>query len=330
MVTQARTIDVTVGGPQGRASLVMGSYEPDDQTTGVPAGTSLTTLSGNQVITTPNTTLFRRDITGKVSIRAANVSVLECRVRGTNADTSSTGLIDCTNSACVNAIIEDCTITPDLPGNVHYTGILGHDYIARRNRIYNTCDGFGVFETGAPGTDSLVTIEANSVGPLGWWYPDPDHSDGSHNDCIQLQGGIGTIVRWNRLYGYQSMEVGDAITYGGREDPRFDPIGNAGNPTQTQTMSGVMMNANVGDPYDVEIYENWVYGGEFGLNISDDNLGVPGQTVAYVKRNRFDRGQWFVGFPIIYEASATFVIPASGVDKNYYMDNGAAVTLHTG
>jgi hypothetical protein len=89
-----------------------------------------------------------------------------------------------------------------------------------------------------------------------------------------------------------------------------------------------MMNANVGDPYDVEFYENWLYGGEVSVNVSDDNLGVTGQTIAAIKRNRFDRDQYLV--PLLYQSTATWDIPASGDDKNYYMDNGAAIPLQTG
>jgi hypothetical protein len=314
-----RTISVRVGSTQDRSSLTPGSYEPDDSTTGVPSGVSLTSLAGNQVITTPGTTLYRRDITGTVDVRTYDVTIRECLIRGDGVTGTSRGLVNATNSACVNLLVEDCSLIADPPSSYNFTGILGHDYTARRNRIKDTCDGFGVFETGAPGTASLVTIEANYTGPLGWWRAgvDGNHADGSHNDSVQLQGGIGTVVRYNRFHGFNSLTVGNGATDGGRAG--LD---------QTQCLSNLMMNANVGDPYDVEFYENWLYGGEVSVNVSDDNLGVTGQTIAAIKRNRFDRDQYLV--PLLYQSTATWDIPASGDDKNYYMDNGAAIPLQTG
>jgi len=311
---------VLLSGQLDRNTLALGSYEPDDARTGVPSGTTLTPVSGNQIVTTPGTVLQDLDITGYVDVRTSNVTIRRCRIRGDVTASSHYGLVHCPSGNVTNLLIEDCTLAGEASTvGFWINGVHGHDYTARRNRIYNVIDGLGVFNTVTPGAPSNVVAEGNYVGPLLYWLNQPDHTDGSHNDGIQIHGGVGTIVRYNKFWAFNATDLADGAGGG--------PNG----PTQTQSLSCVMLNSNTGDPYDVEIYENWCYGGSVGFNFSDDALGAPGETVAIAHRNRFKQGtQWFTAVPILYEATATFDLGAGTVDKNYWMDSGLEVPLNTG
>lgn len=312
---------VSFVGQIDRDALVMGSYEPDDARTGVPSGTTLTSVSGNQVITAANTVLQDLDITGRVEVRAANVTIRRCRIRGDNSIGSSYGLVHCSSGSVANLLIEDSTIACDSSTVSQWaTGVLGHDYTIRRCRVYNVEDGIGIFNVASPGSPSNVIMEANYVGPLLWFAVDAEQIDGSHDDPIQMQGGVGTIIRWNKLWGFMSTELGEGAQ-GGRNGP-----------TQTQSISCIMMNSTIGDPFDVEIYENWVYGGEVGFNFTDNNLSVPGETTAIVHRNRFKQNTQYYSFDpdignggIWYVNNATWDFDFGGPNKNIWMDSGLEV-----
>lgn len=307
-------------GQTDRESLVLGSYEPDVARTGVPSGTTLTPVSGNQIITTPGTVLQDLDITGRVEIRAANVTIRRCRIRGDPTITSSYGLVHCTSGSASNVLVEDCTLACDSSTVSQWPdGILGHDYHARRCRIYDVEDGCGVFNVANPGDPSGVVVEGCYMGPLLRYATDAEQSDGSHDDVIQMQGGAGTILRYNKFWGYMSTTLADGAL-GGRQSP-----------SQTQSVSCIMMNSTIGDPFDVEIYENWFYGGEVGLNLTDPALGVAGETTAIVHRNRFARHTtWFDDVPVLYLAAATWDFGAGTVDKNYWLGTSTEIPYQAG
>jgi hypothetical protein len=316
-----RTLHVRIGASQGRDTLVMGSYEPDENTTGVPAGTSLTNLTGNQIITTPGTTLFRRNITGYVDVRAADVTIKECRIWGDPSNSTNHGLITARHADCINLVIEDNTIDPGSSGTFWMTGIIGHDFTSRRNRIKNVVDPIGIYNDQAPGSNSNVLVEADFLGPCAWFTtpPDTNQVDGSHNDVIQIQGGVGTEIRYSKLWGKQSTEVGNGAS-GGRQGA-----------TQTQSLSCIQFNDNVGDPYDVYVHDNWLYGGEISVNGSDSSMTAPvGEVVATFYRNRFDRSQWFYpqNVQLYLLDAAEWDTGAGTANKNYFMDNGQEVTVN--
>ena len=59
---------------------------PDATNTGVPAGTKLTVVTGNQVYSTPGQVISGMDIRGCVSIRADNVTIKNSRITCTTSD----------------------------------------------------------------------------------------------------------------------------------------------------------------------------------------------------------------------------------------------------
>ena len=299
----ARSISLFLGpvagaGAPDRGSLQIGAYEPDSATTGVLPGTVLTPLSGNQIISTNNVTLLDRDISGIVEVRAANVTIQNCRIRGDATRTTNHGLILATHANCVNLQVVDCTIAPDT-STVWQTGILGHDYTALRNDIYFVIDGCGVYNTNNPGAATNVVIDQNYFHDFPWFSVDPNHADGSHNDCVQIQGGSGCTVRGNSMNGYFTLMAG-----------RGDGGPKRYGPTQTQTTSCMMFNSNVGNTTANVVEDNWLRGGEIGFNMG----GVTGNQ-GHAYRNQFDYGQWFQG---------------SGGTDTHTMDLDALVTLDHG
>lgn len=264
-----------------RNSLVPGSYKPGASTTGALASVlpelnlpSATTL----IITEAGTTYQNLTIYGDILIRAANVTLKGCILKGgSHAPGNATGIVDCNAAQCFNAVIEDCTVSPQVP---HYNrdGIVGHEYTSRRNNISRTTDGLGAFITTALGTDCNVLIEANYVHDLTYFYPDVVHTDGTHNDCLQIQGGANIHVIGNYFHGSSVMGAGsqpnpDKPRLLG-ETPSF--INGSGTIIQKQSTTAALVN--------VVVEKNWYQGGLAGLNLK------PG---TYTCKNNYFGREWY-------------------------------------
>ena len=174
------------------------AVKPSSATTGVPAGIRLTRHNGDIVVTTPGTILDALDIYGFVKIRAANVAVKRCRVRGSGPGTNNTGLVDCNNANVRNALIQDCLLVPDHP-SVWLDGVIGKEYTARRCNVYNTVDGFGAYNASNRSAPTNVTIDSCYIHDLSYFSKDPNHGNGpTHNDAIQIQGGANIKILGNQ------------------------------------------------------------------------------------------------------------------------------------
>jgi hypothetical protein len=223
------------------------------------------------------------------------------------------GLINATGAAVRNLVVEGVTLVPDVP-SPWWDGIKGHDYTARCVNVYQTTDGFGVFNTSDEGGPSRVVIEQSFVHELGYYRPSPTNKDGqTHNDCIQLQGGSGTIVRYNLLHAYHSSKVGTL-----NPDRRL------------QAMSAIMFNDNVGKTTGVQIYDNTVNGGQIAFNAG--GLGhTPADRLGRIWRNRFDRSQFLPGHTIDLDATVTADTGDRTANQNVFRDTGEPVRVrHNG
>jgi hypothetical protein len=272
-----------------------------------------------------------------VTVNAANVTIKNCLIRGSAGDGSSnTALVMATSTACVNLLVEDCTLVPDTP-SLWWNGINGHDFTARRCEIYHTVDGMGVYpNTGTPGIAVNVLIESNYIHSLSYFTPDPNHSttdNQTHNDGLQLQGGSGIVVRYNSINGVYATDVGST--------PRPDNGGSVGSPGYTQggSLQFIQCNNNVGNLQNIEVYDNWLRGGKIGFNVGSV-VRASGQVLGYAYRNRFDRQQGLQGsggdttYTINLDASWA---DASGIaasdmgegtaNRNVYDDNGHEVLV---
>ena len=205
----ALTIPGLAGTAFAAGTVSTGGYvKPDATNTGVRPGTRLAVHRGDIVITTPGTVIENKDIYGFVKIRAANVVIRNCRVRGSGPGRSNTGLIDCNHRNVRNALIEDCLLVPDKP-SVWLDGVIGKEYTARRCHVYNTVDGFGVYNVTQKTAPVNVRIESCYVHDLSYFSKDPNHANGpTHNDCVQIQGGANIVIRGNNFQGFLSRTAG--------------------------------------------------------------------------------------------------------------------------
>ena len=265
--------------PAAPAGLAVGSYRPSAATTGVPAGTVLkpfNSAGADLVITQDGTVLDGLEIYGDIKVRAKNVTIRNSRLHGgPGIPASNTGIVDATDAGVVNLQVQDNTIIPDRP-SYYRDGIVGHDYTARRNHIQGTNDGLGIFNRpgGPPGAN--VTAEGNYIHSLTFWSNDPAHSDGTHNDGIQVQGGENIRIVGNTIVASATPGRGSG------PNPRGDHAG-----------IGIMLQQNVGPLGNVVVEQNWVDDGQTSINIDHGKYATITVTVAanYLGRNQFDFGR---------------------------------------
>jgi hypothetical protein len=242
-----------------------GTYQPSAATTGYNgdyAATKYATLtpqSGDITISVAGTTLTGLDISGKVRVQAANVTISSCRIRGNNTQSTNAGLIDCTSAAASNVLIQDCLIVPDTP-SVWWTGILGHDYTVRRSEVHNSVDGFGGYNTTNSNGPANVYVYGNYVHDLFYSGPDPNHSDNrTHNDCIQIQGNSLYRIVGNNFIATANPAIGTASGGGSYGDPYY--ISSTG--LYSVTGQCVAITPAVGAITDLVIDSNWfAYGAQ--------------------------------------------------------------------
>lgn len=199
----------TVPGPPAKPDATNTGWSPTGvtltayPTTGGPAGS----ISGGILsITTPNIVLDSYDFPCLVNVAAANVKIKRSRVRGPLAlpSGSSYGLLQCTSAACVGALFEDVEVVPQTP-STKWTGIIGHDYTARRCNIYRSVDSGGGFNTTSSNPVNVL-YENSFMHDHAYFSPDPGHPNdqpvsASHSDGYQGQGGSGHTFRYCTIDG---------------------------------------------------------------------------------------------------------------------------------
>jgi len=146
---------------------------PDATCTGVPAGTTLTSAS-SVTLSTPGQVYDSKDVTGCITVTAANVTIKNSRVKCNDSYgiwSRSTGLlIQDTEVDCINTT---------------GTGIVGGSFTARRVNVHGC-------ENGASADDN-VTIADSYIHDL---YEGP----GSHVDGIQVAtDSTGLVFDHNRI-----------------------------------------------------------------------------------------------------------------------------------
>ncbi|OFI38956.1 hypothetical protein BIU82_16770 [Arthrobacter sp. SW1] len=290
-----------------RADLIPGTYKPTSLTTGVITGTVLkpyNTSYADLVITRDGTVLENLDIYGDIKVRARNVVIRNCRLRGgKHIPSSNTGVVDANSAYCYNLLVQDCTIIPDRP-SYYRDGIVGHEFTARRNTIMRSNDGIGVFNRPGGSVYANVVIEGNLIKELTYWSNDPAHSDGTHNDGIQVQGGQNIRIVGNTV-------IGSIVT----------GAGSAPSPRGTHGGCTIMLQQNVAKLANVLVERNWVDDGQTSINIAVGSKYA--DIVVTVQKNFLGRNQFDFGngskYPIrIISRSRSKV---SGLFTNRWEDN---------
>ena len=282
--------------------------KPDGSNTGVRPGSSLRKHVGDIVVTTPGTVLENMDIYGFVTVKAADVTIRNSRVRGSGKGSFNTGLINANDSRVRNLVVEDTTLVPDFP-SYWINGMLGHDYTARRVNTWNVVDGFGIYNTS--GTAANVRVESSYVHDLAYFSPDPNHSDNkTHNDAIQIQGGSNIQIVNNTLSAWLSKTAGTQ------------------NYQYPQAGFGIILTPNVNKVTGSVIEGNWLDGSYIPIKLVH-NSRTGAFDFGRVDNNRFARdmrnvpmagkNNWFT---ILATPEVAFT--ATG---NVYADNGAPVEV---
>jgi hypothetical protein len=287
-----------------RSALVGGTYEPSPETTGIVGGLgargSLTVVNGDVTHSSTQTytnTWFK----GKVLRRANNLIYNNCWFSDvadcddTTAAYSGTQYNDCTFEA------ETCTVSD------HDYAIVGYGFTATRCKFRRFKDGIRIRSRGG-NVSTIVYIQQCYMDELLWWSS--EGSDGTHNDCIQIEGGCDFVVRWNSLHGYSSQVAG----FGNQPTGR--------NANQPQSMSCMMYNTNVSTKLIGDVHHNWFYGGEIMLNVTNDSL--TGVNVGSITDNVFAPDSYYVGHTLDYQTGMTYT-----QSNNKYID-GSAIVLHAG
>ncbi|MEC5180196.1 hypothetical protein [Arthrobacter sp. CG_A4] len=292
--------------PAARAALAVGTYQPSAATSGVTAGTALTphnTSGADLVISQDGTVLDGLEIYGDIKVRAKNVTIKNSRLHGGKGiPGSNTGVVDANSAAVANLVVQDTTIIPDSP-SYYRDGIVGHDYTAKRNHIQGTNDGLGIFNRpGGPATAN-VTAEGNYIHSLTYWSNDPAHSNGTHNDGIQVQGGENIRI------------AGNTVVANSNPGPGSGP-----NPRGNHAGIGIMLQQNVAKLANVVVEKNWVDDGQTSINIDNGKYANITVTVAgnSLGRNQFDFGNGSK-YPVRIISRAASTTP--GLETNRWADN---------
>lgn len=152
---------------------------PGAGNTGVPAGTTLKKVYGDIVVKTPGTVLNALDVHGRIVVRAANVTVSNSIIRGTDSG-SINGLIE-TMIGAPNLVVKNSEIVASKP-NYQVNGVMGWNFTLSKVNIHGVVDAVDVAGGNVTVADSWLHNN------LHFAY-DPGHSNGSHDDSIQVQSG---------------------------------------------------------------------------------------------------------------------------------------------
>jgi hypothetical protein len=159
---------------------------PTAATTGVPAGTTLTTV-GSVTLSTPGQVLDSRLVTGNVTVTASNVVIKNSEILGRVINTGSGSFT-----------IQDSLVGP-TSGCAGIESVGYGNYTARRVRMRNVSDGFRVSGSNILIEDSFVLL-CSSPG---------DHSDGVQG----YGGGNNVVVRHNTIDQRNASDVNAVVFF---------------------------------------------------------------------------------------------------------------------
>ena len=223
---------------------------PGALNTGVPAGTRLTVIEGDQVYTRNGQVITNVDIHGFVRIRAKHVVIKNAVVRG-GAPKCNSAVIFVETGA--SATIQDTEIAP-LNRSACLDGVWASDTTLLRLNIHDTVDGVKAFDN--------TTLADSWIHDLSWFDRDPNQSDQpTSNDAVQTYDGNRHVtLRHNTL----------------------DATGQGGSAYQVTQDGGDIAT-------DLRIEDNWLNAGGCALVFSHRGGPTP-MTGIMVTGNRFVRG----------------------------------------
>lgn len=234
---------------------------------------ALNATNATDFVPTSNTTYENCVIYGRIkpAASATNITFRNVWFKGPAVSRSSNGsgaICDFRAASLSNMLVEDCLFMPTNP-DLNTNSLIGHHYTVRRCEAMYMTDFAGCYNTNSGQQNSVaVKIYNNYAHDFAYWYPDVDHSDGTHNDFVQLHGGrdieiIGNLAEWN---------YNPAVSSGITSNPVY-PDTAWGNGILVQT-AGTLASYPTRN---VKIVNNEMWGS--GGSITLRELGVPGDPV---------------------------------------------------
>lgn len=246
--------------------------KPTASNTGVPAGTQLTVVNGDQTYAQDNQVISGLDIHGDVMITGKNVTIKNSIIRGSNNPCrvgtdgdDNTALIWVRADYNASLIFQDSELSPSYP-TACVDGMWAVNTTILRGNIHSTADGIKAHDS--------TTVQDSYIHDLTLFPFDPNQGptggDGVHNDAIQSYDGNKHI---NIIHNNLAMTEDDNSDY--------------------QLTQDLGLQAT-----DIHIESNWLYGGGCSLNLSHKGGPTP-MTGIYILNNRFGRNTNFSNCPII-------------------------------
>jgi hypothetical protein len=259
-----------------------GSGKPDATNTGIPAGTALTVVSGNQTYgpSANGQTIIGKDFHGYVNVTGSNITFKNCFFHG-GTPNGNAALLDTQEGSGTGIVVQDSEFFP-LTQNATIDGVWGQNLTLLRVNIHGTTDGIKA--------SSGTVIQDSYIHDLKYFAVDPNQTDGTHNDAIQILDGTGIRAVHNTL-----------------------------SPNDANANSAVQITQDFGTVGTVLLDQNWVDWGGCTLNITQK----PGSTLngISVTNNRFGRNQQFSGCTVLIGTGVTL----AAYSGNVWDNNGTAV-----
>jgi len=239
------------------------SYTPDASTAGTLPGITRSNYNSPSVtdlvtLNAPNTTFQDLEFYGDIRPVGANMKFRNCRFYGGIGHPSGNrGCVTATGNGDHNGLeFIDCDFTARDP-SYYRDGIVGNSYKATRCRAWNVNDGFGAYSAPSGAGNCDVELFGCWSHTLVYWSQDPAHSDGTHNDNLQFQGGSHLRAIGNRFDCYAVNAAGSTAS---STRPAAAGLYYAG--------SAIILNQNTHQASDVQIYGNTLAGGYAQLQLN--------------------------------------------------------------
>jgi hypothetical protein len=203
---------------------------PNADNTGVPAGKTLKVHNGDLTITTAGAVIDGLDIRGFVRVKAPDVTIKNSIVRGAPIS----GNMSLVQASSTGLIIQDSELNPTTR-SPYINGIVGKSFTLRRVDIHHVVDSVHL-------TGGAVRVEASWLHDNLHYATDPNHSNGTHDDSIQIQAGSGITI------------VGNTIEHANN--------------------AAVMITQNIGKVANVTFANNRTGGGACTINVTESGKGA--------------------------------------------------------
>jgi|GEM_PF-953951 len=246
--------------PSSRPDPFPASMKPDATNTGLLDSSILTVVNGDQVFGANynGQIISNKDFHGYVKVSGSNITFKNCMFRG-GTPNGNVALLDAENEdkngkhPAVNLTVEDSTFLP-TNRNATVDGMWAENTTVLRVDMSGSTDTIKA--------SNNTTIRDSYLHDLQWYAVDPNTSDGTHNDNVQILDGTNIKVIHNNM-----------------------------NPNSAKANSSVQITQDFGTTGTVLLDSNWADWGGYTFNISqkrNSDLSDTLKTVS-VTNNRFGR-----------------------------------------